>query len=206
MIHKPVSEANWSPSFLERFGRVRRGGQTILFCLLVSVAVLVPMRIRAAAREYDIKATFLFNFSQFVEWPADALGDANAPFIIGILGVDPFGRFLDELIKNETVHGKPIEIRRFARLEEVTHPHILFISKSENARVESILDKVRGRSILTVGESTERSFAKRGGMIGLVTESARVRVRINLEAAREARLVISSKLLGIAEIVETEAR
>jgi hypothetical protein len=189
---------------LDRCKAQRSCAQAGIFFLFLAGVLVTPARAQTAAREYDLKATFLFNFTQFVDWPAAALGKAEDPFVIGILGADPFGGFLDELVKNERAHGKPIQIRRYGKLEEVAGPHILFISKSENARIESILDKLKGQPILTVGESAEQSFARRGGMIGLVTENARVRLRINLEAARAAQLTISAKLLGLAEIVHTE--
>ena len=151
-------------------------------------------------REYEVKAAFLYNFVQFVEWPADAFLDAQSPVIIGILGDDPFGASLDEIVRDEKVNSRPLVIRHYQRVEDIKACQILFISQSENWRLEEILAGLKDRSILTVGDTD--GFARRGGMIRFVTENNKIRFRINVEAAKTANLTISSKMLRLAEIVE----
>jgi YfiR/HmsC-like len=156
----------------------------------------------ATVPEYQIKAVFLFNFAQFVEWPASAFPDSGGPLVIGVLGEDPFGSYLDETVRGETAHGRPIDVRRLDRLDEITGCHILFISRGELHRLDEIRSTLRGRSVLTVSDA--EGFASRGGMIRFVTDRNRIRLRINLEAARAAHLTLSSKLLRPARIVSTE--
>lgn len=155
------------------------------------------------APEYRLKAVFLFNFAQFVEWPASAFPQPDSPLVIGVLGEDPFGAYLDETVQGETVNNRPLTVRRFRRVEEVGACHILFVSRPEQGRLGAILDSLKDRSVLTVSDA--EGFASRGGMIGFVTEQNRIRLRVNLEAARAANLTISSKLLRPAQIVTTEA-
>jgi len=154
------------------------------------------------SREYEIKAVFLFNFAQFVEWPASAFAGADAPLVIGVLGEDPFGAQLEETVRGEIVGHRPILVRRFREVEEIDTCHILFISSSETGRLDHILTRLAERSILTVSDG--EGFAGRGVMIRFVTERKRIRLKINLEAAKHARLTLSSKLLRPAEIVTTE--
>jgi YfiR/HmsC-like len=149
--------------------------------------------------EYQLKAVFLFNFAQFVEWPASAFPNSQTPLVIGILGEDPFGPYLDETVRGESVNDRPLVVRRYRSVEEITVCHILFISRREDRRIKGILDSLRGRSVLTVSDADR--FATRGGMIRFVTDHKRIRFRINLEAARAASLTLSSKLLRPAEIV-----
>ena len=151
--------------------------------------------------EYQIKAIFLFNFAQFVDWPAGAFPDSTAPLVIGVLGDDPFGPYLDETVRGETVRGRPFEVRRYQKIEDIRTCHILFVSPSEESRLEDILANLKHRAILTVGDGT--GFAKRGGMIRFVSERSRIRMRINVAAAEAVQLTISSKLLRAAEIVTT---
>jgi hypothetical protein len=151
----------------------------------------------ATSPEYQIKAVFLFNFAQFVDWPPKAFPDAQTPLVIGILGEDLFGSYLDETVRGEKVNNRPLVVQRYRRIGEIKACHVLFISRSENARLEEILASLKGRSILTVGDSDE--FALRGGMIRFVTEKNKIRMRINLEAVKAANLTISSKLLRLAE-------
>jgi hypothetical protein len=156
------------------------------------------------ASEYHVKAVFLFNFAQFVEWPAEAFADPQAPIVIGILGDDPFGPFLDETVRGEHLGTRPFEIRRFQRVADIKTCHLLFISQSEADRVEEILANLKNRPILTV--SDEDDFAERGGMIHFVTEKNRIRLKINLRAVQHANLTLSSKLLRVAELVASTGR
>jgi hypothetical protein len=155
---------------------------------------------QSVSKEYQVKAAFLYNFSQFIEWPASAL-PGTQPLIIGVLGEDPFGSYLDELVRGERVSNHPLIVRRFHQVAEIRTCHILFVSQSEANRLEQILTYLKGRNILTVGDI--ENFAVRGGMIRFVTENNRIRFGINLEAARDANLTISSKLLRAAEIVRS---
>jgi len=155
----------------------------------------------APAGEYQIKAVFVYNFAHFVQWPPAALPAGAAPLVIGVLGTDPFGPYLDEAVRGEKIDGHPLAVQRFRRIEDVRDCQILFISQSENDRLDRILADLKGRSILTVSEAA--GFGDRGGMIGLVTVDHKVRLKINVGAARAATLTISSKLLRPAEIVTT---
>lgn len=153
----------------------------------------------AAASEYQVKAAYLFNFGQFVEWPAAVFASPGAPFVIGILGDDPFGGILDAVVRGESLGGRPLAVRRFRTPEEITDCNILFIARSETPRLEQILEALRGRHILTVTDVT--GAESRTAIIVLLTENNRVRMRINIAEARANELVISSKLLRPAEIV-----
>jgi hypothetical protein len=171
-------------------------------CLtLLALLVFPASAAQPAAREYDVKATLLFNFTQFVEWPASTLTEDKGPFVIGILGTDPFGKFLDDLVKNERVHGKPIEVRRFRKPEEASKAHILFVSKSEQSRLDSIIAVLKDKPVLTVGDAGERDFAWRGGVVALIKEKDKIGLGVNLDAASLAGLTINAKLLQVAEIL-----
>jgi len=165
---------------------------------LLVIMCAVAQEVRGQpAREYQLKAVFLLRFGQFVDWPVAAFPKPDSPFVIGVLGPDPFGSSLDEAVRGEKIRGRDIEIHHFRRVEEVDACHILFINSREEP-LESILARLKGRSILTVGDS--ENFARRGGIIRFLTEQGKVRLRINLEAAKANNLVVSSKLLRWAEL------
>ncbi len=187
-----------SARFLHWLGRGRS-----LLALLCLLGGLAGARGAAAApaAEYQVKAVFLFNFAQFIDWPATAFADSQAPIVIGVLGEDPFGPYLDEVVHSEKVGDRPLEVRRYRRVEEITGCHILFIGRSNVAQLERALAGLQGKSVLTVGEPD--NFCRKGGMVRFVTESGKIHLRINAEAAKAAGLTISSKLLRWAPIVET---
>ncbi len=151
------------------------------------------------SREYQVKAVFLFNFAQFVEWPAGAFAAPDAPLIVGVLGDDPFGPLLDEVVRDEKVAAHPIEVRRSRQLADLQSCHVLFISRSESSRIEAIIGALETRSVLTVSDAERAAY--RGIMIRFLHENNRVRLRVNLDATRGAGLTISSKILRAAEIV-----
>lgn len=158
----------------------------------------------ASLQEYQVKAVFLFNFTQFVDWPDRSFPDAGKPIAICILGDDPFDGYLDETVRGERVDNRTLVVRRLTSAEDSTGCQVLFISDSESARLDAILDRVKDASILTVGDT--RGFGERGGIVGFVTEGNHVRLRINVDAAKAAGLTISSKLLRVAELVESKSR
>ena len=170
--------------------------------VLVLLALGVSAQAFAApASENQVKAIFLFNFSQFVSWPTEAFAQPGAPLVIAVLGADPFGEDLDAAVRGERVGDRPLEIRRFRNVAEVKDCQILFIDRSETARLGEIIAALRGRSILTVSDADDA--AKRGVIIQFVTDNNRIRLRINAAAARADGLTISSKLLRPAQIVDS---
>jgi hypothetical protein len=154
------------------------------------------------ARAEDLKAAFLLNFAQFIEWPTNAFPDETAPFVIGILGENSFGKTLDAIAADETVRSHKIVVRYYHDLRDTTTCQILFITASESAGLDRIFELVRGRSILTVGETD--AFSARDGMIRFFIVQNRLHLKINVEAAQAVQLVISSKLLRLAEIASAK--
>jgi hypothetical protein len=144
--------------------------------------------------DYQVKAVFLFNFAQFVSWPSQP---PDAPLVIGILGDDPFGSYLDETVRGEKVNGRSLTIQRFRR-GEPRNCNILFVAQSERERAAQVVSNLKGRSVLTVSDID--GFAELGGMIQFFTEQNKIRMRINLDAVKAANLKVSSKLLRVAEV------
>ncbi|MBI5895542.1 MAG: YfiR family protein [Desulfobacterales bacterium] len=153
------------------------------------------------ASEYQIKAAFLYNFAKFIEWPANAhVAEAQA-FTIGILGQDPFGPDI-AVIEGKPVKGKPLRVLHALTLEELKGCQVIFISAASAVELERILNNLKGKPVLTVGET--EGFAYHGGMINLLTVENKVRFEINTRMAEQAGLKISSHLLRLAKIVSAE--
>lgn len=149
--------------------------------------------------EYQVKAAFLYQFTQFIEWPANAFAEGQAPLVIGVLGDDPFGAYLEEIVRGEMANGHPIVVQRYREADEIGPCHVLFVSPSEEHRLEEIFAYTQDRPLLTVGDID--GFASAGGMVQFVTEEGRIRLRVNADAASSVDLRISSRLLSLADIV-----
>lgn len=149
--------------------------------------------------EYPVKLAFLYNITKFVEWPADAFRDPTAPLVICVVGADPFRADLEEELRKRTVGGRPIDLKRVPPSDNLRACHMAFVPAAEGKRATKIVADLEGASILTVSETA--GFAERGGMINLTVEKNNLRFEINLGAAKQNRLTISSKLLALARIV-----
>jgi hypothetical protein len=152
-----------------------------------------------ALEEYQVKAAFLYQFTKFIEWPAEAFPDANAPFSICVAGVDPFGNILNQLLQQKTVGQRRLELRRSTHKKDLQGCQILFISASERKRFPAILTKVKGSPVVTVSESDR--FMQAGGAINFFLSEERVRFDINLGATEGTGLKVSSRLLSVARTV-----
>ncbi len=148
-------------------------------------------------KEYYVKAAFLLNFTKFVEWPSQALSDTST-ITICILGKDTFGDAL-KTIEDKVVKKNKLIIKKVSRVEDIGECNILFISKSERKNLSEILIKTKDLSMLTVADM--KKFCQSGGMVNLVTVKKKVRMEINVNAAKRAGLKISSKLLSLSKII-----
>jgi hypothetical protein len=155
-----------------------------------------------ALSESQIKAGFVFNFTKFIEWPTDAFADPESPIVLGVLGDSPITDLLIETAAGKTVNGRAVTIRRFKEGQDPRACNILFVSSSEQKHALQIIEKVKGSSVLTVSETS--GFAQAGGMINFFVEGNKVRLEINLDAAGQARLKISAKVIAVARLVNGE--
>ena len=152
--------------------------------------------------EYRVKAAFLYNFAKFVEWPVGSFKNAEDPIIICVLG-NPFGDRLENTVNGKEIDGRRLIVRQISDISEAAGCHILFVATGKK-RVTDLLGSVKASPVLTIGESG--NFAEAGGVIGFKLESGKVRLQINIYAAERAHLRVSSKLLGLAEIVKEDAK
>jgi hypothetical protein len=167
-----------------------------------AMAILAGRAMAQGARytEPQRKALMLYNFAMFTEWPKSAFADANAPFLIGILGKDPFGSGID-VLRGKIIKGRKVEVKRSSKVEELTTCHLLFISKSEMERLPQILERLENANILTTAET--QGFIEQDGIINLVPErqpngTETVGFEVNRRAADKANLKLDAKLLSLA--------
>lgn len=173
---------------------------------LISLHLMVSVNSRAQVMrsEYQVKAAYLFNFLKFVEWPADSFGDPLAPMVIGVVGDDPFGSSLPELVIGKTVQGRDLVLRKYRAGDDLRGAHLLFISASERKQLPQILSSVRGSSVLTVADT--EGFLEAGGMIQFLNANEQIHFAINVDALKGSRLKLSSKLLNLAKAVTGKAK
>lgn len=167
--------------------------------VLLTTAFLYPQRnvFAQAADEYEVKAVFLYNFVNFVEWPSSSFNDGSQPFVIGVAGKNVFGTSLIEAVKGEFYRGHRIEVWMVNNPAEASKCHILYIEKSCTI-FQQVLAMTKGKPILTIADTDD--FMVQGGMIRFFMENNKVRIEVNQKVVNSHQLVISSKLLRLARI------
>lgn len=184
----------------EKACRSLHASATVLLASLVlcSVSSAAPS---VEVEQYQVEAAFLYHFIQLVEWPAES--DQQA-IVVCTVGTDPFQGDLEETMNNKTVHSRPIQVRHVNRAEALRGCQVVFLNGDNRALAQQALSLLKNSPVLTVGDGD--TFLQDGGMIRFCLESNRVRFEINLRAAEQARLKISSRLLLLAKNVMATGR
>ncbi len=155
----------------------------------------------AESSDYLIKAGYIYNFAKLVEWPA-AMARRGQPIVIGVLGNDAFATVLDGTVHGKKIDDRPLLVKRLKNKDaRDCGCQILFIGAAESGRTDEIIQSQSAASVLTIAEAPD--FARRGGIVALVLEDSRVRFIVNVDAAAQAALSISSRLLALATVVHT---
>jgi len=138
--------------------------------------------------EYGVKATFLYKFAPFVEWPAGVFASPESPITICVAGADPFGPALDQVAARQRVGGRPLAVKHLASVARDSGCQIAYLGGAE-------AQALRGEPVLTVTDSAADSAH---GIVNFVIQEGRVRFTIDNAAAEESHIAISSKLLNLA--------
>ncbi|MGH9684968.1 MAG: YfiR family protein [Candidatus Acidiferrales bacterium] len=182
--------------------KFRRRWILAAICFMAFVPAATPQK--TPAKEYQVKAAFLYNFAKFVDWNDSKLAAPPYPFTVCVLGADPFGRVLNDALLGKTVEEHPVMLVRYPHPSAISGCQVIFISASETSNLPEIFADLRGRNVLTVGDS--EGFAAAGGVIQFTLQDHQVHFKINLDAAGREGLKISSKLLALATIVHDPPR
>jgi len=168
--------------------------------MMIVLAAGIALRLPAQQLdEYHVKAAFLYNFTKFIDWPTEAFATPGEPFTICVLGEDPFGRSLDDVVAGRVIAGRPVVIRRVSDAGQTGGCQILFVTPSSSKRVVSILATFKHPGVLTVGESG--NSRSEGLIINFTLKGGKVRFEIDLVAAADEKLRFNSRLLSLATVV-----
>ena len=151
-------------------------------------------------KEQEVRAVILYHLTQFVTWPAASLNQSTE-FVIGILGPDPFGAALDEVVKGEKVGNRSIRIMRSNRARDLADSQLVYVSSQVRQPLSRVFEELDESAILTVGDSED--FLTQGGMIRFRrTPERKTRLQVHLTRARQKGFNISAQLLRVSDVVE----
>jgi hypothetical protein len=188
----------------------RRVRAAIAILPILLAALALNAQNTAGSAEYLIKAGFIYNFANLVQWPSSSFAQADSPIVIVILGEDHFGTTLDRALDGKKVNARSFVIKRAKSISELQRTlgpqkdcQILYVSSSEMPHLSDAIQMLKGVPVLTIGETP--GFARNGGIINLILEDNKVRFEVNVAAAKDADLNISSRLLALARIIQSPA-
>ena len=188
----------------------RRVRAAIAIVPLLLATMALNAQNTSGSTEYLIKAGFIYNFANLVQWPSSSFDKPDSPIVIVILGEDHFGTTLDRALDGKKVNARSFVIKRARSISELQRTlgpqkdcQILYVSSSEMPHLSDAIQMLKGVPVLTIGETP--GFARNGGIINLILEDNKVRFEVNVAAAKEADLNISSRLLALARIVQSSA-
>jgi len=151
--------------------------------------------------EYRLKATFLYKFAGYVEWPSTAFSSTNTAFTIGVVGADKVVAALNSLTGVSPVNNRAMQVKVIKPGEPITGVQILFVGKQDNGHLKHLLEAMQSQPVLTVTESV--GALSSGSIINFVPIDDRIRFEVSVTQAERSGLKISSRLLGVAQKVES---
>lgn len=178
--------------------------KVIFVILFLSIFSSIPKSIFAQASDYEVKSFLLWKISDYIEWPRTAnMDDKSKPFIIAVLGKNPFGNLLDDLYSTggQKIKNKNVVIRYYKNVEEIDRCHILFISESEKKRLKDILSYTKTKPILTIGDTEE--FGEKGVHINFYIAKNKTRFKLNELSVENDGFKVDFRLRNIAKIISS---
>jgi hypothetical protein len=184
--------------------RLSRGADRFLlsaFCFLLSAFPSPAAETLPPLHSYEVRAVLLFKIAQLTDWPKEAFASDDAPFVLGILGDDPFKSDID-IVNGKLVKGHKLVVKHCSSAQEATECQLVFICSSEESRVPKIIKALENKSVMTVTEI--EGITDRDGVIvnfGQTPTKAglgNLHFEINRGAAEKAKLKINSQLLSLA--------
>lgn len=175
-----------------------------LLCVAWATGGLAVAQQVSPANEYEVKTAFVYNIAKLVEWPAHAWSSTNAPVRFGFVGDEPTATFIKDAFADRYVQDRKVEAFQIKNSADVATCHVLFVHRDESRRLPKILEALKGRPVLVIGDSEESGA--HGVAIHFVTVDGKVRFVVHRKEAEEHGLVISSKLIRLAVPAKNETK
>jgi hypothetical protein len=178
---------------------MHRAGWKLAF-VLVAVSVALPCRADTPTREYQVKAAFVYNFTQFVVWPDSAFASKDSPFVVATIGDDPFNGALEAAMNGKSAASRPIVVKHFSSVDDAATCQLLFVPASQDSNLSAVFSRLDKKPILAIGEND--AFMAAGGGIRFYIDGNRIRFEIDPDSIAADALKVSAKLMKLARIYQ----
>ncbi len=176
----------------------------MLYILIIPACIcILPINAMSQTSDYDVKAVLLWRIAQFMEWPDQTKTiDESEFFVIAVIGKNPFGTILEDVYLDvgQKIKNKKVKIRYFTEIDQIGQCHLLFISGSEEKRLDDILTHTKGKRILIVGDT--KNFAKKGVHVNFITSKDKIKFELNESSVAAEGFNVDYHLRSIARVVD----
>ncbi len=186
--------------------KARGARAALLLALLAPLGWLSPSPVHAQiasdaqTNERSVMAAYIYRFITYVEWPASAYPNADAPIVIGVVNADDIAAELEQVVQGRTALNRRLQVRRLALGDAWTGVNVLFIGGENAAKFLQAAKTLTDRSVLTI-TGVDRGI-EHGSVINFVHVDGRVRFEVNVAVAEKSGLRLSSRLLTVATRVK----
>jgi hypothetical protein len=153
-----------------------------------------------ASKEYAVKAAFIYKFISYTAWPKEGLPPKSKPIVVAIIGPNPFGKILADLLKSKKIHERTLEVKHFEKMPASLNAQIIVCADSSLDFRASVIKKYKNKPTLVIGE--HKGFVKAGAHIGFYLEKGKIRFEVNLSSLKSSKLKMSSQLLKLARVIK----
>ena len=161
--------------------------------MIAAPSMAVPAQ---EANEQLLTVAFIYNFAKFTTWPDSVFADARAPITFCVVGKHELGNAFDS-VQGKSVGGRAVVVKYLSSYRSQDDCQVVYVGSSEKPRLPKIVSTSKEIHALTVSDID--GFGESCGIIRVMRGSDdRIGFEINVRAAEESGLKLSSKLLSLA--------
>lgn len=167
------------------------GTKVLLMLILITSTFVVK------GQNEKFKALFLYNFTKYIEWPADKQG---GDFVIGVLGNSPIIKELDIIASKKKIGLQPIKVKVFNSINDIGSCHVLFIPSGKSSSLAQVNKKIAEKGILVITDKP--GLGKKGSGINYVLNGGHQDFEINKNTIEQQNLKVNSSLFALGTVIE----
>lgn len=171
----------------------------LLPLLLALLPAIAGAQAQPAPTEASVRAAFVYQFGNYVDWPAAVLGEPGTPFVIAVLGDEEVLRELGQITSGRRIAGRQVVVTAATSASDLGQAAVVYVGQDAAGQLPAIAERARVRPMLVVSASAED--LAQGGMIGFALSAGRLRFDVSLDALQASGLKVSSRLLAVARQV-----
>lgn len=170
----------------------------ILFFIVFAISNLANAN--EAEAKLQVKAQFIYNFANYVEWPKDAFANESSPIRTCLFGNVDFAPYLMSF-EGVQIGDREMLIIQTTDIKQIQSGcHILFVGEDRQVQLPHFWSSIQYLYVLSIGEMM--GFAENGGIINIFRTTDHLQFDVNINNALINGLFLDSDLLALARTIK----